>query len=122
MLTEGPVAKKMFLFTLPILAGNVLQSLSGSVNAMWIGRFLGTQALTASTNANSILFFLIGSMFGFGMATTIFVGQSLGRKDTSYAKRVIGTSASFYFIVSVALALVGAAVTQPLLRAMNTPV
>src|SRR3954470_23467720 len=93
LLTEGPIAKRLFLFTLPILFGNVLQSLSGSINAMWIGRYLGQSALTASSNVRRILFFLTATMFGFGMATTIFVGQSLGRKDVAHAKRVIGASA-----------------------------
>jgi len=30
-LTEGPIAKTMFFFTLPILLGNVLQSLNASI-------------------------------------------------------------------------------------------
>jgi Na+-driven multidrug efflux pump len=41
-LTEGPIAKTLFLFSLPILMGNVLQSLNGSINAIWIGKFLGS--------------------------------------------------------------------------------
>ena len=46
-LTKGPIFSTLFVFSLPILAGNVLQSLNGSVNAMWVGRFLGEAALTA---------------------------------------------------------------------------
>ena len=53
-LTEGAILKTLFLFSLPILAGNVLQSLNGSVNAVWVGRFLGEAALTATSNANTI--------------------------------------------------------------------
>jgi putative MATE family efflux protein len=121
MLTEGPIARRMFFFTLPILAGNVLQSLSGSVNAMWIGRYLGNAALTASTNANTVLFFLIGSMFGLGMATTIFVGQALGKQDVAQAKRVIGTSALFFGGLGLSVALFGSLLTEPLLRLMRTP-
>jgi Na+-driven multidrug efflux pump len=33
-LTQGPIGRTLFAFALPILAGNVLQSLNGSVNAM----------------------------------------------------------------------------------------
>lgn len=121
MLTEGPIAKRMFFFTLPILAGNVLQSLSGSINAMWIGRMLGETALTASSNANVVLFFLISVMFGFGMATTVFIGQALGRKDLGHAKRVIGTSASFFAAVSLAVAGLGALLTDDILGLLRTP-
>lgn len=77
-LTQGPIASTLFLFALPILGGNVLQSLNGSVNAVWVGRFLGEEALTGVANANNILFFLLGAVFGVGMAATILVGQPWG--------------------------------------------
>src|SRR3546814_10283309 len=69
-LTRGPIGRTLFVFALPILGGNVLQSLNGSVNAIWVGRFLGEEALTAPANANNIMFFLIGAVFGVGMAAT----------------------------------------------------
>src|SRR5690606_8172261 len=72
-LTQGPIGRTLFVFALPILGGNVLQSLNGSVNAIWVGRFLGEEALTATANANNIMFFLIGAVFGVGMAATILV-------------------------------------------------
>ena len=58
-LTKGPIVSTLFIFSLPILAGNVLQSLNGSINAMWIGRYLGEAALTATANANNVMFALI---------------------------------------------------------------
>ena len=36
-LIEGPIARTLFFFTLPILASNVLQSLNGSVNSIASG-------------------------------------------------------------------------------------
>ncbi len=120
-LTQGPIARTLFAFALPILAGNVLQSLNGSVNAVWVGRFLGEQALTATANANNIMFFLIGAVFGVGMASTILVGQAMGRHDTAQAKRVIGTSATFFFGVSVAIALIGLPLARHILEWMSTP-
>lgn len=54
-LTSGPIGRNLLLFSLPILAGNIAQSLNGSVNAVWVGRFLGEAALTATANANNIM-------------------------------------------------------------------
>ncbi len=120
-LTQGPIGSTLFLFALPILVGNVLQSLNGSVNAIWAGRFLGEQALTATANANNIMFFLIGAIFGVGMAATILVGQAMGAKDIAQAKRVIGTSATFFFAVSIAIALIGMPLARHVLVWMHTP-
>jgi len=120
-LTEGAIAKTLFVFTLPILAGNILQSLNGSINAIWIGRYLGKSALTASSNSNAILFFLIGAIFGLGMATTILVGQSIGKGDIDQAKLVLGSSATFFAVVSVTLATAGFFASKTVLGWMHTP-
>jgi putative MATE family efflux protein len=120
-LTEGPIARTLFVFALPILAGNVLQSLNGSVNAIWVGHYLGEQALTATANANNILFFLIGAVFGVGMAATILVGQAMGRHDIAQAKRVIGTSATFFIGVSILIAAIGLPLARHVLLWMSTP-
>src|SRR3546814_13311237 len=106
-LTRGPIGRTLFVFALPILGGNVLQSLNGSVNAIWVGRFLGEEALTATANANNIMFFLIVAVFGVGMAATILVGQAMGTTTTATATRVIGTRAQFFFGVSFVTACTG---------------
>lgn len=120
-LTEGAVGRTLLVFSLPILASNVLQSLNGSVNAIWAGRYLGSAALTASSSANTIMFFLIGLVFGVGTASSILVGQSIGAKDVTHAKRVVGTSASFFALFSIALSLLGFVLSPQLLVWMRTP-
>ena len=89
-LTQGPIARTLIAFTLPTLGSNVLQSLNASVNAIWVGHFLGEAPLTAATNANMVLFLLMAAVFGVVMATGIMVGQSVGARDLVQAKREIG--------------------------------
>ncbi len=120
-LTEGPIGRTLLVFALPILGGNVLQSLNGSVNAIWVGRFLGEEALTAIANANNIMFFLLGGVFGFGMASTILVGQAMGRRNLVEARRVIGTAATFFFSLSLLLAAIGLPLSRHVLVWMATP-
>jgi putative MATE family efflux protein len=120
-LTEGSITSGLFRFTLPILFANVLQSLNGSVNSIWVGRYLGEAALTATSNANTVMFLLIGAAFGIAMAATILIGQCIGANDIPEAKRVVGTSATFFAVVSVAMAIAGTVGCQPLLSAMSTP-
>lgn len=120
-LTEGPIGTSLLMFALPILAGNIAQSLNGSVNAIWVGKFLGEAALTATANANNIMFFLIGSVFGIGMAATILIGQSIGAKDLPQARRVMGTSATFFISLSAVIAVLGWFLSHRLLLAMGTP-
>jgi len=120
-LTEGSISHRLIVFSIPILLGNILQSINGSVNSVWIGRFLGEAALTASSNANIVLFLLLGALFGGSMAATILIGQYLGARRLHEAKRVVGTSTSFSILISIAMAVIGWFICEPLLRAMQTP-
>ncbi|MEP7245457.1 MAG: MATE family efflux transporter [Gammaproteobacteria bacterium] len=120
-LTEGSISRGLLLFALPILYGNVLQSLNASVNSIWVGRFLGEAALTATSNANSVLFLLLGGVFGLSMASTILVGVYLGGKRVDDAKRVVGTSATFFAVLSVIMCAAGFIFCEPILVAMKTP-
>ena len=120
-LTTGPIASTLFVFALPILGGNVLQSLNGSINAMWVGRYLGEEALAGIANANNIMFFLLGAIFGFGMASTILVGQAMGRHDLPGARRVIGSAATFFLTLSLVLAAIGLLLSHRILVWMATP-
>src|SRR3546814_7054072 len=75
-----------------MLGSNILQSLNGSINSMWVGRFLGARALAATTSANLIMFLLFAGVFGLAMATSILVGQSAGRGEVAKIRRAVGTS------------------------------
>src|SRR5579875_2216056 len=120
-LTEGSISHRLFVFAMPILLGNVLQSLDVSVNSIWIGRYLGEAALTASSNANTVLFLLLGALFGASMAATILIGQYLGARRLHDAKRVVGTSTSFSFAIAIVVGGLGLLIAKPILAAMKTP-
>jgi len=120
-LTEGSIPVGLFRFSLPILFANILQSLNGSVNSIWVGRYLGEAALTATSNANTVMFLLIGAAFGVALAATILIGQYVGASNLRETKRVVGTSATFFAAISVAMAAAGLLLCRPLLLAMQTP-
>jgi putative MATE family efflux protein len=120
-LTEGSIAPALLAFSLPILFGNVLQSINGSVNAIWVGKYLGEAALAAVGNSNVIMFLLFGVMFGFSMASTIMVAQCVGAKNIAEAKRVVGTSAVFFLGLSLTMSLMGFALAHMLVAWLRTP-
>jgi len=120
-LTSGPIASTLIAFALPTLGSNVLQSLNGSVNAIWVGRFLGEEALAATSNANIIMFLMFGAVFGFGMAATILVGQSWGAKDAEGARRAFGSAIGLVLAASVIVATLGWVFAPDILTALATP-
>lgn len=120
-LTAGPIGRTLLLFALPTLGSSILQSLNGSINAIWIGQFLGERALAATTNANIIMFLLVAAVFGFGMASTILIGQNMGRRDVDAVRRVLGTSLGLFTMVSVATVVIGWFAAPAILTMLGTP-
>jgi len=120
-LTTGPIASTLLAFALPTLFSSVLQSLNGTINAIWVGRFLGEDALAATSNANMIMFLLMSFVFGFGMAATVLIGQAFGKRDLDRARRVVGTTFGFFLIVSALIAAAGWLYAPALLKLLATP-
>lgn len=106
-LTTGPIATTLLVFALPALASNVLQSVNGSINAIWVGQFLGETGLAATANANLIMFMMFSLVFGFGMATTIVIGQNVGRSDIAGVRRAIGTGMTLFIVMGAMTAILG---------------
>jgi putative MATE family efflux protein len=121
-LTEGPIFKTLIMFSLPVMWGNLLQSLSAAVNQFWVSHTLGIAALAALGNANQIMMLMMGAIFGVTMSANILIAQAVGSGNLAIVKRVMGTAMTFFFTLSVVLAAAGLVFTPAILAAMGTPV
>ncbi len=120
-LISGPVMRTLFLFALPALGTNILQSINGSINSIYVGKFLGETALAATSNATMIMFLMFSTLFGFAMAATIMVGQAMGRRDIEAVRRTIGTAMGLFVIAGAVTAALGWFFAPWLLKVMATP-
>jgi len=120
-LTQGSIGPTLLRFALPTLASSILQSLNGTVNAIWVGRFLGESALAATSNANMVMFLLSAFVFGFGMASTILIGQAWGRRDVDDARLVFGTAMGSFAVVTILIAIAGWYLSPAILKLLGTP-
>ncbi|HWT62917.1 MAG TPA: MATE family efflux transporter [Ochrobactrum sp.] len=120
-LTTAPINRALLLFALPTLGSSILQSANGSIDTIWIGQLLGTDALAATTNGNLVMFLLTAFVFGFGMASTILIGQSFGRRDIETARAITGTTLGVFIPVSIIVAIVGWFLAPSVLGLLGTP-
>lgn len=119
-LTTAPINRALLMFALPTLGSSVLQSANGSIDAVWVGRLLGEDALAATTNGNLVMFLLTAFVFGFGMASTILIGQAVGRHDMAGAKEVVGTAIGTFAPLAVLIAAVGWVLAPQVLAMLGT--
>ncbi len=63
-MTTGSIPRHLIMFSIPMLAGNVIQTAYGFVNAFWVGKRLGEGPLAAVTGSFPVIFLLDGSRDG----------------------------------------------------------
>ncbi len=120
-LTVGSIPRNLIVFSLPMLAGNLLQVSYSLVNAFWVGKYLGTNALAAVTVSFPAVFVLIAVGFGLTIAANIMVAQYVGAREWDDLKKTIQTSILFVAGLSFVFLAVGLHFAPHLLRAMDTP-
>lgn len=119
--TEGKIAKQLITFSLPIILGDFLQSLYLVIDAVWVGRLLGYEALAAISAVFPVLFFLISLLIGMSVATNILVGQSYGAKNKAVLVKVLQSSFFTIVFLSLGLSIVGVISGKSILKLINTP-
>lgn len=105
-LTSGSVPRQLAAFTVPILVGSLCQTAYAFVNAVWVGRFLGKEALAAVTVGIPIFFVCFAIGGGLCVAAGILSAQSFGARSPENVRRV--TDSSFVLGILLSIALVGA--------------
>jgi putative MATE family efflux protein len=120
-LTAGPVLQTLVMFSLPTLGSNLLQSLNGTINSIWVGRLIGDAALAATANANIVMFLVFATVFGFGMAATVKMGQAFGAGQVDVARRTFGSAVGLCLGLAVIVAVAGWIFAPQLLTLLATP-
>lgn len=120
-LTVGSIPRHLLTFSIPMLIGNLIQVGYGIVNTIWVGNIVGKDGVGATTVSFQIIFILMAVAAGATIATTIMVSQYYGAKDYNMVEKVVNNSFSVTLILGTVLTIVGIAVSDSILRLMNTP-
>lgn len=120
-MTTGAPWKKIVLFTVPMLIGNIAQQLYSTVDSIVVGKYVGDNALAAVGSATPIFNLLLVLFMGVSVGAGIMVSQYFGAKDREELSRTICCSVTLTAIVSLILMIVAPFIIRPLLELLNTP-
>ena len=91
-MTEGSPLKLIFLFALPLMAGNVFQQLYVVVDTAVVGKGLGVDALAAVGAADWFNWLIVGAIQGFAQGFSILMAQKFGSGDMTGLRRTIANA------------------------------
>jgi putative MATE family efflux protein len=116
-----PTWKIYLLFLVPMMMANVLQSLSGTLNNIFLGHMIGVQALAAASAFFPIMLFLISFVMGLGSGASVLIGQAWGARQPDRVRAVAGTTLTVGMLGGIAVALFGGGFAHLLLQQLHTP-
>lgn len=116
-----PLWKTFLFFLAPMLLSNILQSLSGTLNNVYVGQMIGVGALAAVSSFFPVMFFFIAFTIGLGAGASVLIGQAWGARDIAKVKAVAGTTLTVGIVFGLLVAVFGGAFTAPMLKALHTP-
>ncbi len=121
-LTTGVIWKRLVLYFLPIVAGTLFQQLYNAVDAIVVGKFVGTEALAAVGGSPATLSnLLIGFFVALSGGACVVIAQHFGAKRHLLVSREIHTSITFCLIVGVLLSVIVISAAPALLHLLKTP-
>lgn len=119
--TSKPLWQNYLLFLAPMVLSNFLQSMSGTVNSIYIGQMLGTQALAAVSGMFPIIFFFIALVIGLGAGAGVLIGQAWGAREAHMVKAITGATLLLGVLIGLLAAVLGSVFARQALQGLGTP-
>lgn len=120
MVNQHNLWKTFFIFLMPLIATNILQNLSGTINTIFVGQMMGVNAIAAVAVFFPILFFLMAFVIGLSAGATVLVGQAWGAQNIEKVRCVVGSTLFMTLIGGSIIALLGVVFAKNILLALGT--
>ncbi len=105
--TSGNIIAQLVRFSIPIVIGELLQNLYNSVDALFVGNFLGNTALAAISECSSISNLLIGFFNGMSAGVISVVAHEVGSGNLERLELTKRTILTVALILGSCLAAIG---------------
>ena len=120
-MTKGAILPQILIFALPLILGQLFQQLYNTFDTWCVGNFVGKNSFSAVGTVGSITNMLIGFAGGFSTGAGVVISQYYGAGDKEKVRKSVHTSILFMAVLSVALSILGVALTPFLIRIIKAP-
>lgn len=118
---NGPLLKKILLFSIPLMLSGILQLLFNAADMIVAGRFAGSVALAAVGATASLINLLINVFVGLSVGANVAIAHFYGAKQDEDLQQTVHTAISLSLLCGIFLSVIGYLSASPLLSLMGTP-
>lgn len=120
-LTQGGITGTMLRFTLPMIAGAMLQQCYNVADTLIVGRFVGPEALAAVGSAYTLMVFITSILLGLSMGSGTVVSMKYGACDPDGMRKSVSAALIVIGLATVALTALCYIFNGPILRLLQVP-
>ena len=120
-LTQGSITKRMLLFSLPMMIGNLLQQLYNVVDTFIVGKYLGANALAAVGSAYTLMTFLTSVVLGLCMGSGVVFAIRYGERNEDGLKNSIFVSFTMIAAITLVMNVLVMRYLDPILHLLQVP-
>ena len=120
-LTEGPLFKKIILYTIPIILTGVLQLLFNAADLVVVGRYCGSISVAAVGATGALINLIVSLFIGLSVGAGVTVAHGLGAGKNEDVHRTVHTAIPTALVISVVLTVIGVCGSRFFLLLMGTP-
>ena len=118
-LSEKNISSLLWSYFLPAFVGVMANALYNIVGRIFIGQFVGTEALSGLTVVFPVMIIIMGFGMLFGIGSAILISIELGRGNREKAEFILGNGLFLMIISSLFLTIVGFFVKEKLLHSFG---
>lgn len=120
-MTSGPLARKIFFFSLPLIASGILQQSFNAVDVAVIGHYSTNAAIAAVGSNGPVISILVNLFIGIAVGANVVIANYIGEKNEDGVRRSVSTVMIVSVVSGLLLLLVGTTLARPILQAMSAP-
>lgn len=118
---NGPVLKKILIFSIPLMLSGVLQLLFNAADIIVVGRFAGSQSLAAVGSTTALINLLINIFIGLSVGANVVVARAYGGRRDKDVSEAVHTAIAVSIVSGVILIVMGFVFSKLMLELMGTP-
>lgn len=120
LIHEQPL-KALFIFSLPMIIGNLFQQIYTMVDSVVVGRYVSEKALAAVGASYSLTNVFICIAIGGGIGASVITGKYFGARQYKEMKQSVFTALISFLTISILLGILGFIFSRQIMQFLKTP-
>lgn len=118
---HGPMAMKILVFAIPLIASGILQQSFNAVDVAIIGRYSTSRAIAAVGSNGPIISIMVNLFLGIAVGANVVIANYLGQRNAEAVRKSVSTVMIVALLSGLLLLGLGTVLARPILEAMSAP-